>query len=144
MERGDVRRVPWSTLAAVSAGGALGALARWLVTTAFPHPPGTFAWATWGVNVSGCLLIGVLMAVVDRWPDAPRLLRPFLGPGVLGGFTTFSSHIVEAQEAVRAGAALTGLLYLVATLACGLAAAYAGMRATRPLLVRRSLGEEQA
>ena len=75
--------VPWSTLAAISAGGVIGALARFGLATAFPHPAGSFAWTTFWINVSGCLLIGVLMVLVtDVWPGH-RLQRPFLGTGVL-------------------------------------------------------------
>ncbi|MFI0451855.1 fluoride efflux transporter FluC [Actinomadura sp. 6N118] len=132
-QRWELRRAPWSTLGAISAGGVLGALARYGISTAFPHPPDAFAWATWGINVSGCLLIGILMVAITELWQAHRLVRPFLGVGVLGGFTTFSTAIVEAQQAVQAGAAPTGLIYLAATLAGALVAVYAGVHLTRLL-----------
>ncbi|MDH2425983.1 CrcB family protein [Sphaerisporangium sp. TRM90804] len=125
------RRVPWATLAAVSAGGALGALARHGITAAFPAPPGAFAWATFAVNVSGCLLIGALMAAVtDVW-RAPPLARPFLGVGVLGGYTTFSAYVADVQRALSAGRPGTALAYLAATLVTALAAVWAGDAITR-------------
>ena len=130
-QRDELRAAPASTLAAISAGGVVGALARYAVTAAFPPAPGAFAWATFAVNVSGCLLIGVLMAAITEVWRAHRLARPFLGVGVLGGYTTFSTHIVEAQQAIQAGEPRTALAYLAATLAAGLAATWAGVQVMR-------------
>jgi uncharacterized protein len=60
------QRVPavFPVLAVVSAGGVAGSLARYGIQTALPHPPGGFPWATFGINVSGSLLIGVLMTLI--------------------------------------------------------------------------------
>ncbi|WP_433429319.1 fluoride efflux transporter CrcB [Nonomuraea sp. CA-141351] len=121
----------WPVLAAIAAGGALGALARYGLQSALPAGPADFPWATFLVNVSGCLLIGVLMVVITEVRQAHRLVRPFLGVGVLGGYTTFSTYVVDVQRAVEAGAPLTGLVYLAATMAAALAAVAAGMWLTR-------------
>jgi CrcB protein len=121
-------------VAAVAAGGVLGALTRYALTAAWPHHPGAFPWATWTVNVTGCLLIGVLMAFVTlRWPEQ-RLIRPFLGVGVLGGYTTFSTSVVDVQQAAAHGAAGTALLYLGATVAGALAAVWLGSAVTEAAL----------
>lgn len=130
-QRREPRRAPWAVLAAISAGGAVGALARYGLATAWPHGPGHFPWATFVTNVSGCLLIGVLMVVITEVWSAHRLLRPFLGVGVLGGFTTFSTYTGEVQQLLVAGAARTALLYLAGTLAAALAAVYGGVILTR-------------
>lgn len=123
--------VVWSVLAVISAGGVVGALARYGLGEAFPHRPGAFAWATFGVNVSGCFLIGVLMVLItDVWPTR-RLLRPFLGTGVLGGYTTFSTYIVDVQDQLAAGSAGTALAYLAGTLLAALASVYGGIVLTR-------------
>lgn len=122
---------PWVVSAAVSAGGAVGALARYGVQEVFPHRPGEFAWATFIVNVSGCLLIGVLMVLVSEVWTRQRLLHPFLGVGVLGGFTTFSAYVIDIQQALAAGAVQTALLYLTATLVCALAAVWTGIGLAR-------------
>jgi CrcB protein len=127
---------PWPVLAAISAGGTVGALARYGVQEAFPHRPGEFAWATFGANVSGSLLIGVLMVLVDEVWTRQRLLRPFLGVGVLGGFTTFSTYVIDIQQALAANAARTALLYAAATLVGALAAVWAGVELTRWTLRR--------
>jgi fluoride exporter len=78
--------------------------------------------STWAVNVSGCFLIGVLMVLVERRLAGRRLVRPFLAVGVLGGYTTFSTSVVDAQQARPAVA----LLYLGATVVGALLAVAAG------------------
>ena len=124
-------------VAAVSAGGVLGAEARYGLAEAWPHPASGFPWATLVTNVSGCLLIGVLMVVVTEVLTGRRLVRPFLGAGVLGGFTTFSTYVVDVQRAAAAGHAGLALLYLAVTLVAALAAVWAGSAATH-LLVERA------
>ncbi len=121
----------------VAAGGALGALARYGLVVAMPSRAGRFPWATFAVNVSGCLLIGVLVVLVTEVWAAHRLLRPFLGTGLLGGYTTFSSYAVDTRALVDAGAAGTAATYLVGTLAGALLATYLGVLGARALTRRR-------
>lgn len=117
-------------LAVVAGGGVLGSLARYAVQHAWPQHPGGFPWATFAINVSGSLLIGVLMAVITRvWPTQ-RLLRPFLGVGILGGFTTFSAYALDIQQTVAASAGAVALIYLVATPLGALLAVWAGSTVT--------------
>jgi CrcB protein len=121
----------------VAAGGVLGALARYGLGVVLPRQPTSFPWATFGVNVSGCALIGVLVVLVTEAFPAHPLLRPFLGTGVLGGYTTFSTYVVDTERLVRAGAPVTALAYLGGTLAGALVAAYLGVVSTRALVRRR-------
>jgi CrcB protein len=123
--------LPWATLSVVSVGGALGALARLGVNTLFPARPDAFPWATFGINVSGCLLIGVLMVLVTEVLTAHRLVRPFLGVGVLGGYTTFSTYIVDIKRLIDDRVPVTALLYLAATVLAALVAVWAGVALTR-------------
>ncbi|MFI5955252.1 fluoride efflux transporter FluC [Cryptosporangium sp. NPDC051539] len=127
----------WPVLGAVSAGGVLGALARYGISTAWPHGPDQFAWSTLVVNVSGCFLIGVLMVVVTEVYPQRTLLRPFLGVGFLGGFTTFSTYVVDAGRNATAGAAAVGLVYLAVTVVAALVAVWAGSGITGWLVARR-------
>lgn len=128
--------VQWPVLGVVSAGGVVGALARYGLGEAFPSRLGEFPVATFGVNVSGCLFIGVLMVLVaDVWPTR-LLLRPFLGTGLLGGYTTFSTYVVDIQHLLAAGTVRIALAYLAGTLLAALAATYAGITATRLILDR--------
>lgn len=123
--------MPWPVMAAISAGGAVGALARYGLVQMFPPAPGRFPVATFATNTLGCLLIGVLMVlVVQVWPGQ-RLIRPFLGVGVLGGFTTFSTYVVDIQRLVAARAAGVALAYLAGTLLAALLAVMVGVAATR-------------
>lgn len=145
-QRFEPRRAPRSTLATlavISCGGALGALARYGLSGAFPHPAGSFGWATFATNVAGCLLIGILMVAVTEVWQVHRLVRPFLGVGVLGGFTTFSTYIVDVQQTVTAGAPRTALAYLAGTLVAALAAVYAGVHGARLLLRPRRRGQRK-
>ncbi|MFA1550212.1 CrcB family protein [Actinomadura chokoriensis] len=142
-QRAELRRAPWETLGAISAGGALGALARYGLSSAFPYGPGEFPWPVFWVNVSGCLLIGVLMVLITEVWRAHRLVRPFLGVGVLGGYTTFSTYSVDILRAVEHGAPRVGLAYLTLTFAAALGAVFAGVRVTRSLVRRRAAEEAE-
>lgn len=118
-------------LGVIALGGGLGALARYGLTVALPTPPGHFPWATFVTNVSGCFLIGVLMVLVTEVWAAHRLVRPFLGVGVLGGFTTYSTYAVEIHGLLRPGTVGVAFLYLAGTLVCATLAVLAGVRVTR-------------
>jgi len=125
-------------LSVISLGGALGALARYGLGVAFPHKAGQFPWATLVVNASGCLLIGIVTVLIASRPGAHRLSRPFLVTGILGGYTTFSTYIVDIQRALEAHAPRTALLYAAATLVIALSAAWAGMWLGTGLIARWS------
>ncbi|WP_328299595.1 CrcB family protein [Streptomyces sp. NBC_00435] len=119
-------------LAAVAAGGAAGAAARYGVALLWPAAPGSFPWGTFWVNVAGCALIGVLMVLVgEGGRSAHPLVRPFLGVGVLGGFTTFSTYAVDFARLLDAGEAGTALAYAGLTVAAALGAVWAAARLTR-------------
>ncbi|MEV4657262.1 CrcB family protein [Micromonospora sp. NPDC049301] len=135
-DRGELTARPAMVLTAIAAGGVLGALARAGLQHAVPHPPTGFPWATFGINLSGCLLIGVLMAVLGHVGGGHPLARPFLGVGVLGGFTTFSTYAVDVHQAVVAGAPGTALAYLAATVVGALVAVWLGDAVAARLLDR--------
>jgi CrcB protein len=118
----------------VALGGAIGASARYALTLWWPTGPGGFPWATFWTNVVGCAVIGVFMVVItDVWA-AHRLVRPFFGTGVLGGFTTFSTYAVDIQRLVDSGHPRTGPAYLAATLIAALTAVWLAMTAARRVL----------
>jgi CrcB protein len=121
----------WPVLTVISAGGVLGALARYGLSHAWTTPPGGFPWATFVINVSGCLLLGALMALITKLITPHYLVRPFLGVGVLGGYTTFSTYTVEIRDLIAAGAPGTAALYLLGTLAAALVAVFVGQAAVR-------------
>ena len=111
-------------LGAVFAGGALGTAARAGVAELLPHAAGTagLPWATLAVNVAGALLLGLVAA---RAPARGA----FLGTGLCGGLTTFSTLQVELFGLLEHGRVATALLYAAISLAAGLAAFAVGARA---------------
>lgn len=131
-----------AVLAVIALGGVLGAEARFGMSVWLPHQPAQLPVATLLVNASGCFLIGVLMVVTEL--TAPhRLVRPFLGVGILGGYTTFSTATVEVQQLVENGHAGPALGYLLVTVVAALVAAASGMALTRAIgtvWVRRRVG----
>ncbi|MDL5199880.1 fluoride efflux transporter CrcB [Streptomyces sp. ALI-76-A] len=128
------RRGQAPVVAAVALGGALGAAARYALALGWPARAGDFPWATFWTNVLGCAVIGVFMVVVTEVWAAHRLVRPFVGTGVLGGFTTFSTYAVDIQRLVDSGHPGTGLAYLAATLLAALCAVWLAAGATRRVL----------
>ncbi len=130
--RGDV-------LFAVAAGGALGSLARYGLAELVPHPPGGFAVSTLLTNVLGCLGLGTLMAFVEHGRPS-RLVRPFLGVGFFGGFTTMSTFALDAVEAVLHGRGGVAAAYVGGSVAASLVAVTAGFVGTDRLLRRVARG----
>jgi CrcB protein len=131
MQRAEVRPRQWDLLLAIALGGIVGAEGRYGLDEALPHPSGAFPWSTTIVNATGCLFIGVLMVVILELTSPHRLLRPFLGVGVLGGYTTFSTFAVDTEELIRDQRPAVALGYVALTLALCLAAVFAATIFTR-------------
>ncbi|GAA3845741.1 fluoride efflux transporter CrcB [Streptomyces phyllanthi] len=133
------RPSPWQgqapVVAVVAVGGGIGAAARYGASLLWPAQTGGFPWTTLWVNVVGCALIGVFMVLISDVWAAHRLVRPFFGTGVLGGFTTFSTYAVDIERLVAAGRPEAGLAYLAATLAAALAAVWLAVTAARRVLL---------
>ncbi|MFD8543004.1 fluoride efflux transporter CrcB [Streptomyces sp. NPDC059649] len=121
-------------VAVVALGGGAGAAARYGAALLWPTAPGGFPWTTLVVNAVGCAIIGIFMVVItDVWA-AHRLVRPFFGTGVLGGFTTFSTYAVDIQRLLAQGRAGAGLGYLALTLVAALAAVWTTATMTRRIV----------
>ncbi|MDX6410071.1 MAG: fluoride exporter [Gaiellaceae bacterium] len=118
-------------LAAVAAGGALGAPARYGIALAVTVEPGTFPWGTFWINVSGSFVLGVVLAVILARHPGDRYGLTFLATGFLGAYTTYSTFAVETDLLVRNGHHGLALAYVGASLGAGVAAAWAGLAAGR-------------
>ena len=132
-QRLELVRTHGAVLAVISLGGGIGALARYGLGTLLPTRPGQFPWGTFVTNVAGCFLIGVLMVLITEVWSAHRLVRPFLGVGFLGGFTTFSTFAVETRGLLQPGTVGQAFVYLAGTLICALLAVIAAVWLTRVL-----------
>ncbi len=122
-----LRRARPGVLGAIAAGGFLGTLARYEVELAWPTAAGHFPAATFAINTSGALLLGLfLVAAVERRRPGPHL-RPCVATGLLGGWTTYSTLAVEAVTLSRGGHSPMAIAYLALSLVAGLAAAAAGI-----------------
>lgn len=115
----------------VMLGGALGAGGRHLVgrATLGWFGPG-FPYGTITVNILGGLLMGLLVGTLARI-DAGENVRLFLGVGVLGGFTTFSSFSLETWLLIEDGQLGIALLYIAASVVLSIAALVCGLTITR-------------
>ncbi|TQM31082.1 CrcB protein [Nocardia bhagyanarayanae] len=120
-----------AVLAVISVGGGIGAVMRYLVGLRWPSQPNQVPWSTFAINVVGCFSIGILMVLITEVWVAHRLLRPFLGVGLLGGFTTFSTYSLEIRRLLESGAAIEALGYLGGTVAASLVAVWLGMGVAR-------------
>ena len=120
-------------LVAVALGGALGSMARWLLAgwvqaravsergALALFPAGTLA-----VNLTGCLLIGVLATLFEERLAGDPALRTFVLAGLLGGFTTFSSFGLETFYLLREGNLVLAFANAAGSLVLGLAAVWLG------------------
>ncbi|WP_186780062.1 fluoride efflux transporter CrcB [Streptomyces salinarius] len=135
------RRQSWREqlpiVAVVALGGGIGAAARYAASLLWPVATDDFPWTTLCVNAIGCAVIGVFMVVISDVWAAHRLVRPFFGTGVLGGFTTFSTYAVDIQRLVDEGEARSGLAYLAVTLVAAIAAVWLAVTVTRRVLAWR-------
>ncbi|HEX3588643.1 MAG TPA: fluoride efflux transporter CrcB [Pseudonocardiaceae bacterium] len=137
-QRRELLRGHGSVLGVIAVGGGVGSIARYGIGLWLPTTAGHFPWGTYVIDVSGCFLIGALMVLITEVWSAHRLVRPFLGVGVLGGFTTFSTYTNEIRGLLSPGSVDVGLLYLFGTLLCALLAVVLGVWATRAFTGRRA------
>lgn len=121
--------------AAVAAGGALGAMARYGVNLASVHLLGTnFPYGTLIVNVVGSFIMGLLIeAMAVSWAVSTEM-RLFLVVGILGAFTTFSTFSLDFAVLYRRGEWGLGLAYVLISVSLSIAAVFAGLALARAVL----------
>ena len=116
-------------LAAIFAGGFLGAIGRGLLTQALPHSAAEWPWATFAVNILGAALLGYFVTRLQERLPLSAYRRPLLGTGLCGALTTFSTMQLElvrmldvSDYELAAGYAVAsvGFGYLAVLLASGL------------------------
>lgn len=125
----------------IALGGGLGAAGRYGVSLLWPTTPGDFPWATLLVNFVGCALMGILLMVIAEARSGHRLVQPFVGTGVLGGFTTFSAYALDLQHLVQADHLVRAIGYLVITVAAALLAVWLAGAGTKKLILVARRGD---
>ena len=120
-------RTSWRVLAAIAAGGALGAPARYGIAQLIDVAPDSFPWATFWTNVSGSFALGVVLALLLEHFPPSRYVRAFVATGFLGAYTTYSTFAVETDVLIKDGHAAIAVSYAVASLTAGFVAVWAGM-----------------
>lgn len=115
-----IRRHPGRKLAAIYAGGVVGALIRVGLAEAFPPAAGAWPWPTFAVNMVGALLLGYFFALLRDHPEE-SLAHPLLGTGVCGTLTTFSTLQLELYQLVDGGDLGLAAAYCAVTVAAGFA-----------------------
>ncbi len=123
--------------AVVGVGGAVGSLARWAVAVRTPDGS-RLPWGTLVVNVTGAFALGLLVVLVARRRPRSRYVLPFLGTGLLGGYTTFSAVMLELRDLGAASRPGAGAAYVALTLVLGIGAAVAGMALAGAIATERA------
>lgn len=120
----------------VAAGGALGTTIRAALENAAPAAPGGWPWTTFAINLLGSFVLGVLLETLVRsGPDEGwrRRVRLGCGTGVLGGFTTYSTFVIEAERLLTGGHVAIGAAYALVSVVVGIACALLGIALVRRL-----------
>ena len=126
------------TFWAVAFGAALGGVARYYLSSAIQHRLGaTFPWGTLVINVSGSLLLGVLMRYALATPSVSAELRAFLTTGFCGGYTTFSTYSYETATLLEDGQYGRASTYALASVVLALVATFAGFVLAREVIALR-------
>jgi fluoride exporter len=126
-------RLQAGVVLAVFVGGFFGGLARYGLGEAFPTSSNSFPWTTFGINLGGAFLLALLLVLVLEVLPPTRFVRPALGTGFLGAFTTFSSLAVSTDQLAAHGHSAIAVAYAAASLFGGLACAALGLVAGRLL-----------
>lgn len=115
-------------------GGTVGTALRDRLEAAFPAPVGHLPWATFAINISGALLLGCLLellTLVASESGRRQALQLTLGTGLLGGYTTYSTFVLEAVTLATGGSAVPAVGYAVSSVLAGFGAAFVAVTATR-------------
>ena len=118
----------------VGIGGLCGTLARYLLDTWITDAThATFPWGTLVINLSGSFAIGVLFVLTVERGTLPAELRAPLGIGFLGGYTTFSTFMLESLRLAEGGAWPLALANIAGSMILGLGAVIAGVALARAI-----------
>ena len=122
-------------LAAIFAGGILGALARVELSRVFDSGPTSWPWAIFLINVAGAFILGYLVTRLQERLPISTYRRPFAGTGFCGAFTTFSTMQLQLFAMLRAHAYGLAAGYAVGSIIAGYLAVYVATAMVRRIRV---------
>ena len=109
---------------AVGVGGAIGAACRYLLGQVLPRLGSGFPLGTFCINILGCFVIGIIIALAGKQSGLDPRLVLFLQTGICGGFTTFSTFSLETLAMLEEGNLSLGVLYIVFSVVFGVLALF--------------------
>ena len=116
----------------IGTGGFLGSIARYFTALILTrHFPSSFPYGTFAANIIGCLIIGIVFGLSERFNWLTPEWRIFLTTGFCGGFTTFSSFAYENIRLLQKGDYLIFASYSISSFAIGLLAVFIGLILTK-------------
>lgn len=123
-------------LAAIFCGGIVGALARTGLAKAFTDDPHSWPWAIFAINVAGAFMLGYFVTRLQERLPPSAYGRAFLGSGICGALTTFSTMMLELLRMIEGDHWGLACGYAGASIACGLAAVFATTKLVRRAWLR--------
>ncbi len=122
------------SILAVGLGGFLGAVLRFAMSRLDILKTGKFPWATFSVNMLGSLFLGILYGLAAAQKIVNEQLLLFLGTGIMGSLTTFSTYKLDSLNLIKKGKICTAAFYVVVSVLAGLILVSAGF------LIGRAVG----
>jgi CrcB protein len=119
VEKARAPRIDRAEIAAIFAGGFIGAIARWRLDLALPAAAGHWPWATFCANIAGAFALGYFATRLQERLPLSAYRRPLLGTGLCGAFTTFSTMQLELLRMIDAGRLWLAAGYAGASVAAG-------------------------
>ena len=121
------------TVLAVGVGGGLGALARYYIAGAIQSAVTTFPWGIFVVNISGGLMMGLIVEASALKLNLSPELRAFLTVGILGGYTTFSTFSLDSALMLQKGQYIAAAGYMIGSVVLSILALFAGLWIVRSI-----------
>lgn len=135
----------WQIAALVALGGGIGSLLRWTLTLIGPTTATPtlveIPWATLTANLLGCIGLGALTGVLESRPARRRWIQPLVGPGMMGGFTTMSTLVLDGSAMMGAGFPYQAGVYALLTLGLCVTGAVLGVIVGHWIGRRRTVAE---
>ena len=118
---------------AVAGGGALGSLLRYFLAGAIQPAGSAFNWGIFVVNISGGLLMGLIVEASALKLNLSPELRAFLTIGILGGYTTFSTFSLDSALLLQKGQYIAAAGYMIGSVTLSVLALFAGLWIVRSI-----------